>query len=251
MENQTKYKDWQQWGKDPDSESRYNVERVKGTLSEMESTKQLVKLISSVYEPGMRILDVGCNVGHYLTGIRKKFPNLDYTGVDAYDSYINKAKHAFENDLHAKFEVKDIFEPIYPNELFDIVYCCNVIQHLPDFRTPVTNLLNSTKKVCFIRTFLDDNTTIVKSPIADKYDNVGEPLDFYYLNTWNKDYFVDFIKKLGWRVELIDDEFNPGPIQKEFESTKINERDKGTRIIGNMQVVENIICSWKWVKITK
>lgn len=250
MTNNTNYTDWQQWGKDPDSESRYNIERVKGNLSVMESTKQLVKLISSIYEPGMRVLDVGCNVGHYLTGLRKKFPNLDYTGVDAYDSYIKKAKQAFENDPYAKFEVKDIFEPLYPDEPIDIVFCCNVFQHLPDFRIPVTNLLNSTKKVCFIRTFLGDKTTIVKSSVTDDYDDEGNPLDFWYLNTWSKDYFIDFIGKLGWRVELIDDEFNSDAIQKEFESTKINEYDKGTRIIGNMQVVENIICHWKWLKIT-
>ena len=50
-----------------------------------ESTKQLVQLVSQIYKPGMSVLDVGCNVGHYLLGLRKKFPTLDYTGVDAYE----------------------------------------------------------------------------------------------------------------------------------------------------------------------
>ena len=58
-------KEWKQWEQDPDSESRYNIQRVKGDLPEMESTKQLVDLISNVYTDGMNILDVGCNVGLY------------------------------------------------------------------------------------------------------------------------------------------------------------------------------------------
>lgn len=250
MTNNTNYADWQQWGKDPDSESRYNIKRVRGKLSEMESTKQLVKLISTIYQPGMRVLDVGCNVGHYLTGIRKKFPNLDYTGVDAYDSYIELASQAFANDSNAKFEVKDIFRPLYPDKPFDIVYCCNVLLHLPDFRIPVTNLLNSTKNVCFIRTLLGDNTNLVKSPTTEEYDADGNPLDYWYLNTWKRKYFIDFVKNLGCKVEIIPDEYNPLAIQKEYEKDKINKSDKGTRIVENMQVIENVICNWVWAKIT-
>jgi ubiquinone/menaquinone biosynthesis C-methylase UbiE len=250
MKNQTTYKDWQQWGKNPDSESRYNIERVRGNLSEMQSTKQLVKLISTIYQPGMKVLDVGCNVGHYLSGIRKKFPKLDYTGVDAYDSYIAIAKQAFKNDSKAKFEVKDIFNPLFPDKPFDIVFCCNVILHLPDFRKPVTNLLESTKKVCIIRTLLGNYTNLVKSPTKDEYDNEGNPLDYWYLNTWKKDYFTKFIQKLGWKVELIPDEFDPKAIQNEFKKTKTNASDKGTQIIGNSQVIENVLCNWMWAKIT-
>ena len=99
-------------------QSKFNIERLKGNLSDMESTKQLSSLISDCYEPDMKILDVGCNVGHYLVGLRKKFPILEYTGVDAYASYINEAKQAFSKDPNAKFEIKDIFKPIFPENKF-------------------------------------------------------------------------------------------------------------------------------------
>ena len=242
-------KEWKQWEQDPDSESKYNIQRIMGNLPEMESTKQLVNLISDVYEDGMHILDVGCNVGHYLTGIRKKFPKLDYVGVDAYDDYIGKARTAFINDPYAKFEVKDIFQPIYPDNPFDIVYSCNVLLHLPDFRIPVTNLLKSTKKICFIRTLLGDYTNLVKSPIKEEYDDQGNPLDYWYLNTWKKEYFIDFIEKLGWKATIIPDIFQPKLIQDEFKNTK-KESHIGTRIVGNNQVIENVICNWTWIKIT-
>ena len=84
------FEKWQLWGTKPELESKHNIERLQGKLSEMESTKQLVKIISKLYEPEMNVLDVGCNVGHYLLGLRKKFAMLNYTGVDAYEYYINE-----------------------------------------------------------------------------------------------------------------------------------------------------------------
>lgn len=241
---------WQQWDVDPIPESRYNIKRVKGELPEMESTKQLVNLISEVYRPKMKVLDVGCNVGHYLSGIRKKFFDLDYTGVDAYDYYIKTAQESFSKDSFSNFEQKDIFEPLFPNSKFDIVYCCNVLLHLPDFRTPITNLLDSTKEVCFVRTLLGDYTNIVKSPTSEDYDENGNPLNFWYFNTWKKDYFADFVNKLGWKIEFIPDEFNPSLIQKEFENVKTDKSDKGTRVVNNVQIIENVLCNWVWAKIT-
>ena len=245
------FKPWQQWGFKPELESKHNEERLKGKLADMESTKQLVDLISEVYESGMKVLDVGCNIGHYLKGIRKKFPLLEYTGVDAYDYYITKAKEGFSDDPHAKFEVKDVFEPLYPDDPYDVVFCCNVIVHLPDFRKPVSNLLQSTMKTCFIRTPLGDNTTIVKASITEQFDEEGNPLNYWYINTWNRDYFIDFIKKLGWNTELIHDKFDSSKIQNEYESIKSDKIDLGTYVVGGKQMVNNILLNWEWIKITK
>lgn len=244
------FKEWQQWGKRPQDSERHNVLRLTGDLPDMECTKQLVKIISGIYEPGMDILDVGCNVGHYLKGIRKKFPDTKYEGVDAYAHYVATAKEHFKNDSNVTFEIKDIFNPIFPNSPFDIVYCCNVIQHLPDFRIPITNLLSSTKKCCIIRTLLADYTNIVKTTMSDSFDDDGNPLDFWYLNTWSKKYFSKFINDLGWNVEFIDDEFDPSQIQKEYDTIKNTESDVSTRIVGEMQIVEGVVENWLWVKIT-
>ena len=122
--------------------------------------------------------------------------------------------------------------------------------HLPDFRKPVKNLLQSTKKVCFIRTLLGEYTNLVKSPTIDKYDEEGNPLDYWYLNTWKQDYFLEFIHKLGWNTEIIPDVFDPKPIQREYETVK-NKTDVSTKMLGDVQVMENVVCNWTWVKITK
>ena len=237
---------WQQWRKRPEIEWPL-VERARGSLPEMESTKQLVRLVSEVHRPGMRVLDVGCNVGHYLRGLRRLDATLEYTGVDAYEHYIEQARAIFADDHHAHFGVRDVFGRLFPDDPFDIVFCCNVILHLPDFRSPVRNLLASTREVCFIRMLLGDHTTIVKKAITQDFDDEGNPLNFMYQNTWQSDYFVGFVKQLGWNVELIPDEFDASVLEREYETVK---KGKGTRIVDGRQADGNIIFNWMWAKIT-
>lgn len=241
------YEAWQVWGKRPEVEATL-AGRASGELDEMQCTQQLVKLISEVYKPGMRILDVGCNVGHYLRGIRRLDPQVEYKGVDAYEYYVNQAKEFYAKDAKASFEVKDVMKPIFPQDQYDIVYCCNVILHLPFFKKPVKNLIDSAKKYVFIRTTLGPITTVVKRVDFNKFDEEGEPTDFIHENTYNTEYFVDYVKSLGCDVEVIDDEYDPTVISKEYTTVK---KGDGVRILDGKQIDGNIVLEWKFLKITK
>jgi len=241
------YEPWQVWGRQPEVEGTLEG-RATGDLAEMECTKQLVSLVSEVWKPDMRILDVGCNVGHYLRGLRRLNPNIDYAGVDAFPHYIEKAKAIFGEDERTAFQVMSIMEPLFPNDPFDIVFCCNVILHLPDFKLPIRNLVESTKKVCFVRMLLGENTTIVKRIGDHVFEDNNDPSDFVYQNTYKLEHVVDFITKdLGCDVEVIEDEFNPEVLADDF--TRVDKRS-GTRIQGGKQVDGNIIFEWKFLKIT-
>jgi len=243
-----KYEPWQVWGRQPEVESTLEL-RAKAELPEMESTRQLVTLISGVYQPGMRILDAGCNVGHYLLGLRRLDPGVRYVGCDAYPYYIKKAKAIIGEDDKTTFLVRDIMQPLFPDDPFDIVYCCNVLLHLPYFEIPMRNLAESTKRFCFIRTLLGQNTTLVKLVRNPVFNASGEPLDYSFQNTYKLDRVVDFITQdLGCSVEVIEDEFRPEVIAKEFTSVK---KGIGTKILDGKQVDGNIIFEWKYLKITK
>jgi SAM-dependent methyltransferase len=237
---------WQQWTKGTTVEGTL-VERARGTLGEMESTKQLVDLVKEAWQPGMRVLDVGCNAGHYLRGLRRLASDLDYVGVDAYSHYISAASEIYSGDEHARFEVKDIYEPLFPEDPFDIVYCCNVILHLPDFRAPLRNLLESTKKVCFVRTLLGDHTTKVRRAESPELGDDGEPLDFVFQNTWDRRLVTSFAADLGWNADLIEDRFDPKVLAKEFDSLK---EGRGTRIVDGRQVDGVVLFEWEWLKFT-
>ena len=240
---------WEIWADKPEVEGTL-VDRARGKLPEMESTKQLVNLVGEVYRPGMRVLDVGCNTGHYLVGLRRISRELDYVGVDAYDSYITQAKEVFRNDPHAAFHRKSIYEPLFPAEPFDITYACNVLLHLPTFKVPVRNLLESTAEVCFIRTLLGERSTIVRraAEMGMDFDGDGNPVRYIHQNTYDRAVFADYIRSLGWQVELIKDQFDPRVLAREHTELKQGE---GTRIVDGMQVDGNILFNWEWVKASR
>lgn len=238
---------WQQWQERPEVEGTL-ADRARGNLPEMESTRQLAELVGEVYQPGMRVLDVGCNAGHYLRGLRRVDPELDYVGVDAYSHYIDQATEIFSDDPHARFEIKDIHEPLFPDDPFDVVFCCNVILHLPDFRTPLANLLESTREVCFVRTLLGERTTKVRRAVVEELDDEGEPLEFIFQNTWSRELVRSEIQELGWNVEMIEDTFDPAVLAAEFDSVK---KGQGTGVIGDRQVDGVVLFNWEWLKITR
>jgi SAM-dependent methyltransferase len=238
---------WKPWVKES-SYDKLMADRATGKLPEMESAKQLVRIIKNEYQPKMKILDVGCNVGHYLTSIRKFNTDLSYVGVDFSERYIQKARKIFQKDRFARFEVKDVFQPIFPENPFDIVFSCNVLLHLPDFRKPIENILDSTKNICIIRTLLGERTTIVKNIDKNEFDDKGNPTEYIFQNTWDSDYFTGYIKKMGFNVELISDEYNPESIQRDYDKEHTGQ---GTEILSGKQIDSNIIFNWKWIKATR
>ncbi len=237
---------WEEWARRESTEHTLE-KRAKGELPQMESTKQLTKLVKEVYRPGMRVLDVGCNVGHYLVGLREISSELEYKGVDAYAHYIEKAKKIFSQDSHSSFEVKSIFDPLFPQAPFDIVFSCNVLLHLPDFRTPLRNLIQSTKKVLLIRTLIGQHTTIVRRASVESLNDDGHPTSFAFQNTWSEELFRNEVEKNDARVEFLEDEFDPTVIKNEYTEVK---RNAGTRLVGDVQADANIIFLQRWARIT-
>ena len=239
---------WRIWEKNDKVESR-TYQRVTGELPEMESTKQLVKLVSQVYEPGMKILDVGCAAGHYFKGLVRINREIEYMGIDSTVPYIEFAKNYFKDNPKAIFRVADIFD--LPDEIgvFDIVFCCNVILHLPDFRVPIKNLLKVTKEYCFIRTLVSDRTYLNKFLYTDEFDENYNPTNFVYQNTYSFSLLKNYINSLSnYNIELIKDIFNEDSINKEFEDFK-DKQFGVTRVVDNKQIVGNMIFEWAWLKI--
>lgn len=239
---------WRIWEKDPSVESTL-LKRATGELPEMESTKQLVELVKEVYEPGMKILDVGCGPGHYYRSFRQIDESIVYIGLDATKLYIDYAKNIFKRS-NAKFIVSDIFNISDEIGKFEIVVCCNVILHLPDFRIPIKNLLKVSKKYCFIRTLISDNTSFHKFVYESEFDENGNPKKYVYQNTYSFELIKSYIDSLGnYSIKLIEDNFNPKNLDAEFHNVK-NESASSTKIINGFQVCGNLIFEWKWLRIS-
>ena len=60
----------------------------------------------------------------------------------------------------------------------------------------------------------------------------------------------EFIQKYGNNFKQ-NVSFIKNMTEDEFEKGKDNDSEKGTRILGDKQIVDNIIFNWVWVIITK
>jgi len=246
-----KKENWKIWDIDESVEQR-TFKRVTGELQEMESTKQLVQLISDIYSPGMSILDVGCAAGHYYNGLKRIDDTLQYYGVDSTVPYISFAQKYFKDNTNTHFAVEDIFKlPDTYVSKFDIVFCCNVILHLPSFQIPFENLLKSSKKYCIIRMLVSEKTHLSKFLYSDEFGKNGDPIDFVYQNTYSFNILEKFIHSLGdYKIEFIDDKFDYIKINEEYQNFNTLQ-NAVTNVQNNIQIAGSKVFEWKWIKITK
>lgn len=235
------------WQKDPSIER--SIDRLNGKLGQMECNKQLVQILKKIYKKNMTILDFGCAAGHYYKELTKLNKNINYTGYDVTSNYILYAKKFFKNNKNVKFRQNDLLNLKRDNEAFDIVYCCNVLLHLPSIQTPIKNLLSLTNKYCLIRTLVSEDTHLSKYIYKNK-KNVYDLSKFTYQNTYSYEYIKKTVRKYGRvRIEFIDDKFNFKKINKD---SSIKRKFSGnTRAIEKIQISGQKVYSWKWILIKK
>lgn len=239
------------WDRDPSVEQR-TFDRVSGRLPEMESAKQLRDLITEVYRPGMKILDVGCAAGHYYNSLRSIDHELEYCGIDATADYINFATDYFHKNPRATFDIADIFAlPRNFESSFDIVFCCNVLLHLPSVEVPLRNLVAASSGYVFVRTLISTNTHTSKFHYSDACDSSGEPTDFVHQNTYSRQWLRDIVSEHSdAQVEFIDDRFDVNQINREYNDFN-NVQSAVTRIENGVQIAGSKVFEWEWMKITK
>ena len=134
---------WEIWQKNSSIER--SIKRIKKQLPEMEASKQLVKIVKKKYKKGDKVLDFGCAAGHFYLSLKRIDNKINYYGFDSTKDYINYAKRYFKKEKNTKFEVQSLFSMSkkYYNK-FDIVFCSNVLHHIPSIDLPLKNLIKAT-----------------------------------------------------------------------------------------------------------
>ena len=241
---------WKIWNKNYKVENR-TFDRALKKLPEMESAKQLKYLISKIYKKNMKILDVGCAAGHYYHSLKKINNNINYIGIDSTKKYIKFAKKNFKKNKNTSFHCEDIFKIKKKHfKKYDITFCCNVLLHLPNIDLPLKNLIRTSKKFCFVRTLVSDNTHLSKFLYDDQFKQ-NSPLNYVYQNTYSYNYIKRLIKRLGnHKVEFIEDNFKYKNLNAEYK--KYEKKQQGVTQVFNkkLQISGSKVFQWKWIKIT-
>lgn len=79
---------------------------------------------------GNRFLDVGCNLGFAVEAARCL--GMNASGIDIDRQSVSMARSRFP---HCRFEAIPVQDVAVMGKSFDIVYCTEVIEHIPDFKS--------------------------------------------------------------------------------------------------------------------
>ncbi len=104
-------------------------------------TKQLMRPLNF-----KSVLDVGCGQGSLLAELLTEFPEIEPTGVDISDSAVELARLKVPN---GQFSVLDIVKDRL-NKSFDLVICIDVLEHIPDDLSALSNIAYMTDKYLLV-----------------------------------------------------------------------------------------------------
>jgi len=227
--------------------------RAIGEAPEMECAKSTCALLSRVYAPGMRVVDVGCGAGHYLRSLRTRVDEqIDYVGVDANPHYIELARAAFPEKQ--RFAVVDGGQLPYPDGCFDIAICINVIPNIPPSPEAfLGDLLRISSRFVIVRALFAEKNYIIAddwSPDALLLDS-SAPLavlgNTQFNNMYCETYFRELIASAcpGAVVDIEADN-NYGCIDNRPELGEGSTRTEEGR-----QISGPLILDWRYLFITK
>lgn len=99
----------------------------------------------SYWDPGTKILEAGCGVGAQTSIIAPQNPEVAFVSIDLSRKSIEEAKRRLPKEVtNVSFEVADILDLPYPDNHFDHLFVCFVLEHLKE---PVKALKKLTRKL--------------------------------------------------------------------------------------------------------
>jgi len=84
------------------------------------------------------VLDAGCGSGHYALEFARRYPHLNIVGYDLQAHFIKQGPP----NLHLKH--RDLLS-MDDEEVYDFVYCIDVLEHIPENRRGISNIHRALK----------------------------------------------------------------------------------------------------------
>ncbi|WP_298222834.1 class I SAM-dependent methyltransferase [Flavobacterium sp.] len=226
------------------------ADRAKGLKSEMESAKQVAKVVHDEAKSCHSILDAGCGTGHFILSFEKQLKNdFKYLGIDITEQHIIDAKEIFKENPNYQFMLGDVRKLPVEDKSYEVSICCNTIPHIPNIDQAIKELIRVTKNDVFIRMLVGNEVLITKKGLSDELDANGEPASFMYVNIYDENYIKKIVGDLG-EINIYDDEFDAAAIMKHYEEHKASAGNNiATRIIDGSQFKGHLMLPWKIVHI--
>ncbi|MFH1648701.1 MAG: class I SAM-dependent methyltransferase [Patescibacteria group bacterium] len=76
------------------------------------------------------VLDLGCGNGRFYQFISKKYPNIEYMGIDTNNDLLDEAREKYGNEKFLNLDIFSDFKEI--KDRYDLVVGFGVTHHIPD-----------------------------------------------------------------------------------------------------------------------
>ncbi len=144
------------------------------------------------------ILEVGCGEGFILSAVRDSGIKASLEGIEIDPKAISICRK-----LHPDLKINqgDVFHLQFPEDSFDLVICCEVLEHLEHPQKALAELTRTSKKYCLL--------SVPEEPffMAAGYLRFKTPRSIGHINFWTKNSFVRFVEK----ELLVNAVYNPFP----------------------------------------
>ncbi len=88
------------------------------------------RIIETIPTSTKTVLDLGCGNGRFYDFISKKYPNIEYTGLDTNNDLLDEAKKKYGNEKFSNVDIFSGLNKIYSK--YDLVTVFGVTHHIPD-----------------------------------------------------------------------------------------------------------------------
>lgn len=156
------------------------------------------------------LLDIGCGSGYFFHSVNKRNIPLEYWGIDAAPSLIEIGqKELSKYNLPADRLMNRRIEDIHGS--FDYILSINFLTYLDNYHKALERMLLMAKKVVILRESIkaESQYTYVKDNYLDKNVSLNT-----YINHYGKREVLNFIRKYGFSIKTVKDNYSQGKMQK-------------------------------------
>lgn len=166
----------------------WHLARLKYTLKFMDSLTK---------KRGLRILDIGCASGWFISEIQKKYPQYSYTGIDVYKDAIGYGKKRYKN---VSFLVSDAHHLPFPAKSYDVVLCMNVLEHVVDPQQIVEEIKRVIKPTGIVIIGMDTENALFNI-VWHIWCFIHKVWDDAHLHKFSPQQLIGLFEKKGFTVE--------------------------------------------------
>lgn len=137
------------------------------------------------------VLEVGCGTGEvYHVLSQAALGPIYYRGLDISEEMVKVARQRYGD----RFDIGDIYDIPYGLGIWTHVICIHVLQHLPEYETPIRELLRVSRKGFYIATWIcsgkKDDIRIEPKEVS------GKSVPIYH-NRYSYEKFIAFLLSLS------------------------------------------------------